>query len=41
MNEQDRPTITIKLKPYLQEYLICEMKSDVAHKTNLDRKSVV
>lgn len=35
MNEQDRPTITIKLKPYLQEYLICELKSDVAHKTNL------
>ena len=35
MIEQDRPTITIKLKPYLQEYLMCELKSDVAHKTNL------
>lgn len=35
MNDSDRPTITLKLKPYLQEYLLCELQSDLASKTNL------
>lgn len=35
MIDQERPTITIKLKPYLQEYLICELRSEVAYKTNI------
>ena len=35
MKQEERPTITIKLKPYLQEYLVCELKSEIAHKTNI------
>ena len=32
---EDRPTITIKLKPYLQEYLLFELRSNLASKRNL------
>jgi hypothetical protein len=35
MNDNQRPTITIKLKPYLQEYLMFELRSNVASKRNL------
>ena len=35
MNDNQRPTITIKLKPYLQEYLAFELRSNMASKRNL------
>jgi hypothetical protein len=35
MKQETHPTITLKLKPYLQEYLICSLNSNVASKTNL------
>ncbi len=35
MNEDNRPTISIKLKPYLQEYLFCQLNTDIAYKTNI------
>lgn len=35
MKEQDRPSVTIKLKPYLQEYLLCELRSNLASKRNI------
>jgi hypothetical protein len=31
----DRPTITIKLKPYLQEYLLCSLNTNSASRSNL------
>ena len=31
MIEKERPTITIKLKPYLQEYLICSLSTNTGH----------
>ena len=35
MIEKERPTITIKLKPYLQEYLICSLSTNTASKGNI------
>jgi len=35
MKENDRPSVTIKLKPYLQEYLLCELRSNLASKRNI------
>jgi len=31
----DRPSVTIKLKPYLQEYLLCELRTNLASKRNI------
>ncbi len=31
----NRASITIKLKPYLQEYLLCELRSNMASKRNI------
>ena len=35
MKENERPTITVKLKPYLQEYLVCSLNTNRASRTNL------
>jgi len=35
MKQEDRPTITIKLKPYLQEYLLCSLDTNRASRNNL------
>jgi hypothetical protein len=35
MNEDERPSVTIKLKPYLQEYLLCELRTNMASKRNI------
>ena len=35
MKNDDNPTITIKLKPYLQEYLLCSLDTNRASRTNL------
>ena len=32
---EDRPSVTIKLKPYLQEYLLCELRSNMASQRNI------
>jgi hypothetical protein len=35
MNDNQHPTITVKLKPYLQEYLVCSLNTNRASRTNL------
>jgi len=35
MKEDERPSVIIKLKPYLQEYLLCELRSNMASKRNI------
>jgi len=35
MKEHERPSVTVKLKPYLQEYLLCELRSNLASKRNI------
>ena len=35
MKEHERPSVTIKLKPYLQEYLLCELRTNMASKRNI------
>ena len=35
MKENERPSVTIKLKPYLQEYLLCELRTNMASKRNI------
>ena len=35
MKKNENPTITVKLKPYLQEYLVCSLNSTRASRTNL------
>jgi hypothetical protein len=35
MKEYERPSVTVKLKPYLQEYLLCELRTNMASKRNI------
>lgn len=35
MRNNERPSVTVKLKPYLQEYLLCELRTNMASKRNI------